>query len=139
MTSAGISRRGFIGGTAEAGVVLVIGAKASAQAGGDGPYGALAAQPDANGLLLPEGFRSRVIARAGESVAGTTYEWPAFPDGAATFPIDAGGARSLPIAAMQVSASRGDVAIVAGDSVVASMAMVASPSAVTLPRASFAV
>ena len=91
MTSAGISRRGFIGGTAGAGVVLVIGAKASAQAGGDGPYGALAAQPDANGLLLPEGFSSRVIARAGETVAGTAYEWPAFPDGAATFPIDAGG------------------------------------------------
>ena len=91
MTSAGISRRGFIGGTAGAGAVLVIGAKASAQAGGDGPYGALAAQPDANGLLLPEGFRSRVIARAGETVPGTPYEWPAFPDGAATFPIDAGG------------------------------------------------
>lgn len=91
MTSAGISRRGFIGGTAGAGAVLVIGAKASAQAGGDGPYGALAAQPDANGLLLPEGFRSRVIARAGETVPGTPYEWPAFPDGAATFPIDVGG------------------------------------------------
>ena len=91
MTSAGISRRGFIGGTAGAGAVLVIGATASAQAGGDGPYGALAAQPDANGLLLPEGFRSRVIARAGETVPGTPYEWPAFPDGAATFPIDAGG------------------------------------------------
>ena len=71
MTSAGISRRGFIGGTAGAGLVLVIGAKASAQASGDGPYGALAAQPDANGLLLPEGFSSRVIARAGETVAGT--------------------------------------------------------------------
>jgi MYXO-CTERM domain-containing protein len=91
MKSGGISRRGFIGGTAGAGVVLVIGAKASAQAGGDGPYGALAAQPDANGLLLPEGFSSRVIARSGENVTGTHYEWPAFPDGAATFPIDAGG------------------------------------------------
>jgi hypothetical protein len=91
MTSGGISRRGFIGGTAGAGVVLVIGAKASAQSGGDGPYGALAAQPDANGLLLPEGFSSRVVARAGDTVAGTPYEWPAFPDGAATFPIDAGG------------------------------------------------
>ena len=62
MTAGGISRRGFIGGTAGAGVVLVIGAKASAQQGGGGPYGALAAQADANGLKLPQGFTSRVIA-----------------------------------------------------------------------------
>ncbi len=91
MTSGGISRRGFLGGTAGAGVVLVIGAKASAQQGGGGPYGALAAQPDANGLKLPEGFTSRVIARAQAPVAGTDYVWPIYPDGAATFPIDDGG------------------------------------------------
>ena len=91
MTSGGIGRRGFIGGTAGAGVVLVVGAKAAAQAGGDGPYGPLAAQPDANGLLLADGFSSRVVARAGENVTGTQYEWPAWPDGAATFPIGEGG------------------------------------------------
>jgi secreted PhoX family phosphatase len=92
MTPVGISRRGFIGGTAGAGVVLVIGAQRSAaQAIPDGPYGQLASQPDPNGLLLPDGFSSRVVARAGENVEGTGYEWPAFPDGAATFPIEAGG------------------------------------------------
>ena len=91
MTAGGISRRGFIGGTAGAGVVLVIGAKASAQQGSGGPYGALAAQADANGLKLPQGFTSRVIARAEQPVAGTDYVWPIFPDGAATFPIEAGG------------------------------------------------
>jgi secreted PhoX family phosphatase len=91
MTERGITRRGFIGGTAGAGVVLVIGRPADAQPIPAGPYGALAAQPDANGLLLPEGFTSRVIARAGEVVEGTDYEWPAFPDGAATFATDDGG------------------------------------------------
>ena len=91
MTSGGISRRGFIGGTAGAGVVLVIGATAAAQQGSGGPYGALADQADANGLKLPEGFTSRVIARAEEPVPGTDYVWPIFPDGAATFPIEAGG------------------------------------------------
>ena len=46
------------------------GQRASAQPSPDGPYGALAAQPDANGLLLPEGFTSRVMARSGEPVGG---------------------------------------------------------------------
>lgn len=41
---------------------------------------------------------------------------------------DAGGARSLPVAAVQISASRGEVGIVAGDVVVASQAL--APSAV---------
>ena len=86
-----IGRRGFIGGGAGAGVVLVVGARAGAQGATDGPYGPLAGAPDANGLLLPEGFTSRVIARSLQPVEGTGYEWPAFPDGAATFPADDGG------------------------------------------------
>ena len=47
------------------------------------------------------------------------------------FPEDAGGARSLPIAAAQISASRGEVGIVAGDVVVASAPLVASADAQT--------
>ncbi|MGH9085881.1 MAG: alkaline phosphatase PhoX [Acidimicrobiales bacterium] len=58
---------------------------------GPSPYGPLAATPDANGLLLPPGFTSRVIARSGQAVAGTTYVWPPFPDGAATFTTPGGG------------------------------------------------
>lgn len=58
---------------------------------GEGPYGPLATEPDENGLLLPEGFTSRVLATAGEPVEGTDYAWPAFPDGAATFATDDGG------------------------------------------------
>ena len=39
---------------------------------GPGPYGSIADRvPDANGILLPEGFRSRLVARAGEAVPGT--------------------------------------------------------------------
>ena len=52
--------------------------------GGVGPYGPL--QPaDANGIMLPVGFTSRVIGRAGEIVPGTTHVWHNFPDGGATF------------------------------------------------------
>ena len=58
---------------------------------GEGPYGPLASAPDANGLLLPEGFTSRVVAVAGEPVGDTGYSWHAFPDGAATFATDDGG------------------------------------------------
>lgn len=45
----------------------------------------LAATPDQHGLLLPAGWESRIVATGGEPVAGTGYEWPPFPDGAATF------------------------------------------------------
>jgi secreted PhoX family phosphatase len=56
---------------------------------GTGPYGQLSETPDANGIRLPDGFTSRVIARSGEPVPGTAYAWHHVPDGAATF--DAGG------------------------------------------------
>ncbi len=41
------------------------------------------ADADENGLVLPEGFTSRIIARAGEQIGSTQYR--PFPDGAATF------------------------------------------------------
>jgi len=55
-----------------------------------GPYGPLG-NPDANGLRLPKGFRSRVVARAGVPIGGTLYALPIFPDGSATFPTSDGG------------------------------------------------
>ena len=42
--------------------------------------------PDRNGLRLPPGFSSRVIAVSQELVPGTAYRWHTFPDGGATFP-----------------------------------------------------
>jgi secreted PhoX family phosphatase len=55
--------------------------------GGYGPLGPL----DANGIRLPEGFQSRLIARGGEPVGSTGYEWHRLSDGAATFPTPDGG------------------------------------------------
>jgi uncharacterized protein len=57
---------------------------------GPGPYGPLL-PPDENGLMLPEGFSSRIVARGGVPVEGTTYPWHIFSDGAATFPTGDGG------------------------------------------------
>ncbi len=51
---------------------------------GTGPYGALRAA-DANGIALPNGFTSRVIARSGQTVPGTSYRWHGAPDGGACF------------------------------------------------------
>jgi hypothetical protein len=57
---------------------------------GPSPYGELQ-PPDANGLMLPAGFTSRVVATSLLPVAGTGYVWRAFPDGAACVPTDDGG------------------------------------------------
>jgi uncharacterized protein len=53
-------------------------------------YGPLA-PPDANGVRLPAGFRSRIVARGGEPVAATGYGWHLASDGMATFPAGGGG------------------------------------------------
>ena len=56
---------------------------------GRSPYGPLR-PADRNGLLLPEGFSSRIIARSGRAVAGTSHRWHAAPDGGACFADGAG-------------------------------------------------
>ncbi|MCF6521900.1 alkaline phosphatase PhoX [Streptomyces sp. JJ36] len=48
-----------------------------------GPYGPLG-PPDAHGVALPAGFRSRVVARSGRPVGGIL--WHGAPDGGACFP-----------------------------------------------------
>jgi secreted PhoX family phosphatase len=47
--------------------------------------------PDANGVRLPEGFESRLIARGDQVVPGTGYRWHLASDGMATFPDRGGG------------------------------------------------
>jgi uncharacterized protein len=47
--------------------------------------------PDENGIRLPAGFTSRVIARSGEVVACSSYVWHGAPDGGACFPTEDGG------------------------------------------------
>lgn len=51
---------------------------------GTGPYGALGSA-DANGIQLPAGFRSRVVAKSGQKVSGTSYTWHNAPDGGACY------------------------------------------------------
>jgi hypothetical protein len=54
-------------------------------------YGPLATTPDANGLLLPAGFTSELLAASGQLVVGTNHRWHLFPDGGACFALDDGG------------------------------------------------
>lgn len=77
-------RTAVVGGSAVLGGALWRGAAHAAPAQpGSGPYGALGA-PDA-GIRLPAGFTSRVIARSGQKVAGTSYTWHNAPDGGACY------------------------------------------------------
>ncbi|MDW5597947.1 alkaline phosphatase PhoX [Conexibacter stalactiti] len=85
-----IRRRDFLVGGAAAAGILALGpsfwrtALAAPATVGDGPYGPLQ-PPDANGLMLPPGFRSRELARGGLPVPGTDYTWHIASDGQATF------------------------------------------------------
>lgn len=57
---------------------------------GPSPYGPLGTA-DKNGVRLPAGFTSRVVARSRRFVAGTSYYWHGAPDGGACFPTPDGG------------------------------------------------
>jgi len=52
-----------------------------------GPLGA----PDRHGIRLPDGFRSRALARSGQLVGDSSYAWHGAPDGGATFGTEDGG------------------------------------------------
>jgi secreted PhoX family phosphatase len=67
------------------------------------PYGALQAA-DANGLQLPPGFTSQVVARSGQTVPGTSYTWHSAPDGGACF---ADGTGWIYVSNSEMSASSG--------------------------------
>ena len=91
-----LSRRQLLqSGTAAAGALafgpgLVRTALAAPARAGASPYGPLG-PADANGLELPPGFSSRMIARGIDPVAGTGYTMPVFPDGQATYRTGDGG------------------------------------------------
>jgi secreted PhoX family phosphatase len=89
-----LSRRGFLRGAGALGVcgIAALAAPQRAQAAysciaGLGPL----QSADANGLMLPAGFTSRVVARTGQNVSGTSHSWHTAPDGGATFPAPGGG------------------------------------------------
>ena len=108
-----IHRRHFLGAGLAAAGGIALGAPprwSTAAAGpvpGVGPYGPLRA-PDVDGIALPEGFSSRVIAVGEETVAGTDYRWHRAPDGGATFPDGDGW----------IYVSNSEVAVVGGASAV---------------------
>jgi len=95
-SSRGIKRRDFLAsglvalGAAALGPGIWRHALASQAEPGRSPYGPLQ-EPDANGLMLPQGFTSRVIAMAGVPLVGTSYVWHTFPDGGVTYPTKDGG------------------------------------------------
>ncbi|RZQ62563.1 alkaline phosphatase PhoX [Amycolatopsis suaedae] len=83
-----MKRRNFLraavvgAGVTAFGNTLTSGALAAPAQNGPSPYGPLR-PPDANGIALPEGFTSRVVARSRQRVAG--YVWHDAPDGGAVF------------------------------------------------------
>jgi secreted PhoX family phosphatase len=90
----GVSRRGFLGGVGGLLVLAACAGKGKGSATGSTSTSTrpgsrrtpvLATTPDENGLLLPRGFTSTVIATSGQPVGDTGYVWPPNPDGGATF------------------------------------------------------
>ncbi|MER5394261.1 alkaline phosphatase PhoX [Saccharopolyspora sp. NPDC002686] len=78
---------------------------------GTSPYGALQAA-DANGIQLPAGFTSRVIARSTKTVGNTGYTWHSAPDGGACF---ADGAGWIYVSNSEMSSGGGGVSAVKFD------------------------
>ena len=65
---------------------------------------------DENGLRLPPGFTSRVVAVSGAPVGDTGYVWHLAPDGGATFPTGDGG--YVYVSNSELNRSRGGVSAI---------------------------
>ncbi|ADO71473.1 alkaline phosphatase PhoX [Stigmatella aurantiaca] len=91
------NRRHFLRFSVVTGTALTLGpgfwreAYAAPAQPGNSPYGAMSGSADANGVRLPAGFSSRIIARSGAKVANTGYTWHGAPDGGACFSVPGGG------------------------------------------------
>ena len=79
--AAGAAGLGLLGG------VVATPRRARASADDFGPL----LPPNADGLRLPPGFRSRIVAVTGEEVGHTGHTWHKYPDGGATFATPDGG------------------------------------------------
>lgn len=86
-----MERRNFLRGAIVTGSAAALGgtlwrgaAYADPAQPGAGPYGALG-PADGNNIRLPAGFTSRVVARSGQTVPGTSYTWHNAPDGGACY------------------------------------------------------
>lgn len=80
------------GGLAFAGGLLgpALEVAASPAVVGAGPYGPIQG-PDANGMLLPAGFSSRIVARTDQEIGPRPYKFHVLPDGMGSFKTDDGG------------------------------------------------
>lgn len=83
---------GVAGGAVFAGGLLgrAIDAAAKPAVVGAGPYGPLRAA-DANGVMLPAGFTSRIVARTGDLLGPHLYPFHLLPDGMGSYETDDGG------------------------------------------------
>ncbi|PTL75803.1 alkaline phosphatase PhoX [Vitiosangium sp. GDMCC 1.1324] len=92
-----LNRRNFLRLSTVSGAALALGpsfwrnAYAAPAQPGNSPYGAMSGSADANGVRLPAGFSSRIVARSSSKVASTGYTWHGAPDGGACFPVSGGG------------------------------------------------
>jgi uncharacterized protein len=91
-----LARRQFLTAGAGSALAFLAGCHANQRASAANPlFAQLPSQllpPDANGLQLPPGFRSRIIARTGQPVvAGSDYRWHQAPDGGACYATEDGG------------------------------------------------
>ncbi len=90
VASVRVDRRAFLRAGLASAAVVAVGPRLAGCGPDLGPYGELRAA-DANGIKLPSGFTSRVLARSGSTVPGTAYSWHHNPDGGATFRTTGGG------------------------------------------------
>jgi hypothetical protein len=85
-----VDRRSFLKLSMGAGALVAGGSVLTACQSLSADYGALL-PADGNGLMLPPGFTSRIVATSNQAVGSTAYVWPVNPDGGACFPTSGGG------------------------------------------------
>lgn len=85
-----VSRRQFVRAAGAVGAHVVVGSSLFAFGCDGRPIGELQSA-DANGIQLPVGFRSRILATSGQQVPGTAHVWHGAPDGGAVFASGDGG------------------------------------------------
>jgi hypothetical protein len=84
---------------------------------------------DNNGVRLPEGFSSRIIANSGQAViTGQNFIWHDAPDGGACFSTDAGGWIYVSNSEIQSSGGAGAIVFNAGGEVVDAYAILENTS-----------
>ncbi|MGI9645351.1 MAG: alkaline phosphatase PhoX [Ilumatobacteraceae bacterium] len=115
----GFSRRTVLKATGAAALSAMLGPSMWRSVLAGGPevttgsrYGPLR-PPDANGIRLPAGFTSRVVARTGDPVGSTAHLWHAAPDGGGCWSAPGGGWRYISNA--EVGGGGGGVSVIEFD------------------------